>query len=156
MGKFCDFYVVFPTEAGRAARSAGGSGRWPYYAAKRVDLPQVATLYDLLRGAAGNDTWREFEQRVEADAGGEESPEADEDDAGPVFLIAIFPADLTERLAGLGEPERGSLAERWQGHAGFFWSRKAGAAAEIVGELCRFASLALERREVVILVESGE
>ena len=157
MGKFSDFYVVPEGEAGAAARSMGGSKRWPHYHIKRVDVFQVATLCDLLRGAAGEDTWRQFGQYVESDAADDTSDgECEEDYAGPLFLVATFPADFVRRLAALGGADRDAVAARWQAHPEFFWSRKPGVAAEVVGELCRLAALAIQRQEVVILAESGE
>jgi hypothetical protein len=98
MGKFADFYVVPPADAGPAARSMGGSDRWPHYHIKRVDVFQVATLYDLLRGVAGEDTWRLFGQRLEADLTDEAWGESGADDySGPLFLVANFPADFVTR-----------------------------------------------------------
>ncbi|VTR96259.1 unnamed protein product [Gemmata massiliana] len=156
MGKFCDFYVVPPVEAGPAARSMGGSERWPHYHIKRVDVFQVAVLYDLLRGVAGESTWKLFEQHVEPDLAGEVGETADDDYDGPLFLVSTFPVGFTGGLAGLSEAERSTLAERWQVHPEFFWSRKPGVAAEVVGELCRLAALAVQRQGGVILAESGE
>ncbi len=157
MGKFCDFYVVPHVEAGSAARSMGWSKQWPHYHIKRVDVFQVAALYELLRGVAGESTWKLFEQRVEPDLADEVVGEtADDDYDGPLFLVATFPTGFTEGLAGLSEADRSTLAERWQVHPEFFWSRKTGMAAKVVGELCRLAALAVQRQEIVILAESGE
>ncbi|AWM36844.1 hypothetical protein GobsT_52900 [Gemmata obscuriglobus] len=157
MGKFADFYVVPPAEAGAAARSMGGSERWPHYHINRVDVFQVATLYDLLRGVAGESTWQQFEQQVEADSADEESAElVDDEDGGLLFLVSTFPPDFVERLAEMSVADRSSIAAQWQAHPEFFWSRNAEVAAEVVGELCRLAVLARQRQEVVILAESGE
>ncbi len=149
MGKFADFYAVAPAEAGRAARSMGGSKRWPHYSIKFLDVFQLAKLYDLLRGQSGTETWKEFRQDVEADGDDEEDMD------GPMFMITTLPDPMLALLAGLDELGR-QAAERWQAEPEFFWRDKPGTAAAVLLELCRLARTASERGESVVLVESGD
>lgn len=170
MGKFADFYVVPTAEINLAARSNGHPGRWPHYTIKRLDVYQVANLRDLLRGEESEHPSEAFEPRLEwdppeaselSDSDGDltdaemETQSEVELDNLPSWFVSTFPADFVALLAALGDADRAALAERWQKHPDFFWSRCPGTAAEVVGELCRLATIAVQRRELLILAESG-
>ncbi len=149
MGKFADFYVVTPAQAGRAARSMGGSKQWPHYAIKHVDMFQLAKLYDLLRSVPGTETWKEFQQDFEADG-------EDEDLDGGGFMITFLPDSMVVLLAGLNDTGLQEISERWQTDKEFFWRDNAGTAHSVLSELCPLARTASVRGESVILVESGD
>jgi hypothetical protein len=152
MGKFADFYVVPPQEVERAAQSQGRSKSWPHYTIKRVDVFQVADLFDILRGGPRADSWQEFRQEISM------LPTESEDEveaAEGADLISQFPASMVGLLARLDEKQYRDVAAVWQASPDFFRQSQAGAADEILAALCALAKQAVALGQTIILVESG-